>query len=985
MHYFSQDNYYTQEQGLQESAWFGQGALALGLQGKVEKQEFSKLLQGLVDGQELGKLVRNETTGAPEREHRPGTDMTFSAPKSVSLLAEVAGSKEVREAHEAAVQKALAYVERELSGTRYTEDGKTLHVRTGNLSVAMFRHNTSRELDPQTHTHAVIMNVTQRSDGQWRSLDNTPIFEDKGLISAIYTAELASQLQALGFELTRTDDKGNFEIAGISREQIEHFSQRRAEIEAALKERGIDIRTATREQREEATLMTRGRKTEVDHAQLLGGWTQQANELGIDFESILARAQAHKEAGGFVPHNTLTGRQAMTFAASHLFEREAVVQKSELLATAIAHGAGRVGPDDVRRAFDKLETDGDLVRLSDGKGGTGGQSVNAAQYTSRKMISSERWSLEQVRTQKGQTLPVMTQQEVGARIALEENRRNMQSKPHGPATQTGGSKRFAYTEGQKDALALALTTKDRYIEVQGLAGTGKTTMLKGLNAMATERGMVVRGMAPTGAASQTLSREAGIASDTVAMFGVKERKLQADITFAKQYADDFERRPEMWVVDESSFLSQKQKSVIDAMAQNAGAKVVYLGDKLQLQGVEAGKPFELAQAHGISTAYMTEISRQKMPEMQQAVAILTGHHRLQSGERLSEIELASNARAFAYMDKVGMVREIPEVAPTPGHSHEKPGALIQAVVTDVLARSASERALTLVITPFNKDRHAINAGVRDGLRSKGELQGADQTREVLVRPDSTGKTRAQVKEAQYYKVGDVIRSGKAYKAIDLDQGEYARVVEIRSTEGVVVLHKENGTRIDWQPLKHNKVEVYQPETREIAKGDLIRFTRNSGELTNGTVAKIVDIKDGVATAEVKREGKAESHQVNLNHNRHWDHAYASTVHASQGSTQQQVVFLIRTPDVEGARQQEQQLQQMAKVFADRGFYVGVTRASHATRIYTNSKELAGQAVGIKQDKTSAIEVLEAVRRERTSQSHQLDRDRDIEGQKGRTR
>jgi len=945
MHYFSQDNYYTQEQGLEESAWFGQGAQTLGLSGKVDKHQFAQLLQGQVAGQELGKLTRNEKTGAPERDHRPGTDMTFSAPKSVSLLAEVAGKKEVREAHEAAVLKALTYVERELSGTRYTVGSQTEHVRTGNLSVAMFRHNTSRELDPQTHTHAVILNVTQREDGKWRSLDNTPIFEDKGLISAIYTAELASRLQKLGYELTRTDDKGNFEIAGITREQIEHFSQRRAEIEAALKARGIDINTATREQREEATLLTRGRKTEVDHSQLITDWKQQAENLGIDFAAITQRAQVHQDKGGFVPQDRLSGREAMVFAAGHLFEREAVVDKALLLATAIAHGAGRLGPDQVQLAFDKLERDGDLVKLQGGQGGQGGQ------YTSRKMISSETWSLEQVRAQKGQTAPVMTAQEVGERIAKEEMRRNAECKP------SRSAKRFAYTDGQKDALTLALTTRDRYIEVQGLAGTGKTTMLKALNAMAQERGIVVRGMAPTGAASQTLSREAGIASDTVSMFVVKERKLQGDIAFAKRYAEGFERKAEMWVVDESSFLSQKQKSVIDAMAQNAGAKVVYLGDKLQLQGVEAGKPFELAQKHGISTAYMTEISRQKTPEMQQAVAILTGHDRLESGERLNEIELASNARAFAYMDKTGMVREIKELPPQRSDRTPTQSALVKAVVTDVIAMSARERSNTLVITPFNKDRHAINASVRDGLRKTGELRGPDHHREILVRPDSGGKTRAQIKEAQYYKVGDVVRAGKTYKAVDLVQGDYARVVEVHAQQGRVVLQKDNGQRIDWSPIKHNKVEVYQSEQRNIAVGDLIRLTRNAGELTNGTVARIVAIKDGLASLEVNRGNAVESHTIDLAQNKHWDHAYASTVHASQGSTQQQVVFLIRTPENENVALQERQLQQMAKVFADRSFYVGVTRASHATRIYTNSKDAAARAVGIKQDKTSAVETM----------------------------
>ncbi len=937
MHYFSKDNYYTQEQGVAESAWFGRGAQALGLSGKVGTTAFAQVLRGEVAGQSLGKWVKNEKTGTMERDHRPGTDMTFSAPKSVSLLAEVDGRNDVRAAHEAAVIKALTYIERELAGTRQTVDGETAFVRTGNLTVALFRHNTSRDLDPQTHTHAVILNATRRDDGQWRSIDNKALFDNQRVIGAIYMSELAKGLQNLGYELERTDDKGNFEIAGVNREQIEQFSQRRAAMQESLGARGIDIDQATQQQKEDAALMTRARKSDVDHGQLISDWKTQAQAVGIDFTGIEARANARRDQGRFAPQDAMSGREALVFAAAHRFEREAVVSKPELLATAMAHGTGRVGPDAVLKAFAKLEHDGDLIQLPNGN------------YTSRKMLGSEMWALENTRAHKDSTPALMSVQEVTQRIAADEASRNANT-PR--AISRHSPKRFAYSEGQKEALTLALTTRDRYMEVQGLAGTGKTTMLKALNTMAQERGYTVRGMAPTGAASQTLSREAGIHSDTVSMFYVKERKLQADIAFAQKHADDFRRRAEMWVVDESSFLSQKQKAVIDSLAVKAGAKVIYLGDKLQLQGVDAGKPFELAQADGITTAFMTEISRQKTPHMKRAVAIMTGHDRLKPGERLNAIELASNGVAFKFMDEAGMVKEIADTG-----VHSKGRGLVAAVVEDVLRLDNDARARTLVITPFNKDRLDINAGIREGLRTAGDLRGPDQTREVLVRPDSGGKTRATIKEAQYYKPGDVVRSGKTYKTVNLDKGEYTRVAEVHAQRGIVVLQKQDGQRVDWEPRKNNMVEVYKSELRAVAKGDMIRITRNEGDLTNGTVAKIAALHGDIASLAVDRGDRVESHQIDLTRNKHWDHAYASTVHAAQGSTQDNVIFLIRTPEVGNGRQQEAALQQVAKVFADRSFYVGVTRASHDTRIYTNDKTLAASAVGIRQDKTSAVETI----------------------------
>ena len=914
LHYFSKDNYYTQDEGLEKSEWLGQGAAALGLSGQIERQDFFEILNGKVDGQELGKFVVNEETGEREREHRPGTDMTFSAPKSVSLLAEVAGNREVREAHEAAVKKALTYIESELAYTRQMKDGELESVKTGNLVVAMFRHNTSRELDPQTHTHAVIMNATKREDGEWRSLTNDEIWKAQRVVGAIYTGELASKLQELGYELRRTDEKGNFEVVGVTREQIEHYSQRRADIEASLKSRGVDMDSATAQDKEDATLMTRAKKVDVDHDALIADWKGRAQNIGLNLAEIQAKAEAAREQGGIMREDKLTGRQAMEFAAAHLIEREAVVSKEDLMKTALEHGVGRVSPTDVQKAFDKLEAEGHLVKLPDGN------------YTTAKMLGSEQWALDQVQAQKGVMPAMMTAEQVAERVAKAEDKQG-----------------FKYTEGQKEALTTVMTTEDRYVAGQGLAGTGKTTMLRSLKEMAQEQGYTVRGMAPTGAASKVLARETGIATDTVSMFQIKERQLQKDIEFAKQFAPDFQRKPEMWIVDESSFLSQRQKAQLDHMAAKAGAKVVYLGDTLQLQGVEAGKPFELAQKYGgIETSYMTEISRQKTPDLKAAVDIITGRDQLADGARLTAVELKNNARAFEHMDKTGMVKEV------------KNGGLIDAAVKDVLAMSAAERERTIVITAYNKDRHEINAGVRDGLKQTGEVSRIEQNKEIFI---SKGWTRAVTKEAQYYNAGDVVRFGRDYKQIDAAKGEYARVVSTDAPRGVVLLQKENGQTIAWEPKKHNNVEVYDAERRDIAKGDIIRMTRNEGEFKNGEVARVAAIDGDKVKLELKQDEAIGYHDVDLAKSKHWDYAYASTVHASQGATQHRAMFVIRAPEDENEKKQARQLEAMAKVFGNRSFYVGSTRASHELSIYTNDKVVAAKAVSAQQDKTSAVETL----------------------------
>lgn len=675
----------------------------------------------------------------------------------------------------------------------------------------------------------------------------------------------------------------------------------------------MDIDEAGAQLKEDAALLTRDRKKEVDHVQLIADWKARADAQGVNFDQIWKDAMASVEKG-VMREDRLTGRQAMEFAAAHLVEREAVVSKEDLLQVAIAHGTGRVSPTDVMKAFDKLEQQGHLVKLPDGN------------YTTAKMLGSEKWAVDQVKAEKGTTVAMMDAEKTGAAIDVLERKQG-----------------FTFTAGQREALSMAMTSHDRYVAIQGLAGTGKTTMLRAFREMAQDQGYVVRGMAPTGAAAKVLARETGIAAETVAMFQIKERQLQRDIEFTKQYSPEFQRKSEVWVVDESSFTSQRQKAQLDYMAAKAGAKVVYLGDSLQLQGVEAGKPFELAQREGeIQTAYMTEISRQKGEDVKEAVGIIVGRDKLEPGQRLTEVELTENTRAFNYLVDKGHVKETED--------------LVGSVVKDVLSKTQEQRENTIVITAYNKDRKAINEGVRAGLKEQGLVSHDEQTKEVFV---SKGWTRAMMKEAQYYKEGDVIRFGRDYQKMGVGKGEYARVIsgDGSGTGGVVLRREKTGETLYWEPKKNNNIEVYNSETRAVSKGDMIRLTRNEGIFKNGEVATVAAVQGEKVVLAIKVENDISLHEVSLDTNKHWDHAYASTVHASQGATKQEATLAIRPPSDENEKKEGLAMSRMAKVFGDRAFYVGVTRASQKITIYTTDKDAAAKAVGVKQDKTSALQTI----------------------------
>jgi conjugative relaxase-like TrwC/TraI family protein len=216
------DDYYAKDGGAMQ--WQGAGAEALGLSGEVEQARFRELLDGRIsDNTKLMRTVK-EADGKVVSKERLGYDLTFSAPKGVSLQALVHGDASIIEAHDKAVAAAIREAER-LSQARITVNKKTGTENTNNLVVAKFRHETSRALDPDLHTHAFVLNMTQRSDGEWRALKNDGVFNSSMFLGNVYKAELARELEKAGFQL-RYERNGTFDLAHFSDEQIREFSSR---------------------------------------------------------------------------------------------------------------------------------------------------------------------------------------------------------------------------------------------------------------------------------------------------------------------------------------------------------------------------------------------------------------------------------------------------------------------------------------------------------------------------------------------------------------------------------------------------------------------------------------------------------------------------------------------------------------------------------------------------------------------------------------
>lgn len=250
--YYSQDNYYTSSELTGASQWVGRGAEELDLRGLVDEQGFVAVL--------AGKLPDGSSIPIVHGEHRPGVDLTFSAPKSISLLALVGRDERIVGAFRESVNATLCWTEKNIVEARVWDPKARVQVaeKTGNMVAATFLHDVNRNNEPQLHIHAVIANATKASDGKWHAVHNDQLYRNQHLIGAVHNAELRSRIEALGYETVpaRNPIDGAFEIKGISRDVIEAFSTRRGEILEALAK---EDRSSPRE-RELAALATRQAK-----------------------------------------------------------------------------------------------------------------------------------------------------------------------------------------------------------------------------------------------------------------------------------------------------------------------------------------------------------------------------------------------------------------------------------------------------------------------------------------------------------------------------------------------------------------------------------------------------------------------------------------------------------------------------------------------------------------------------------------------------
>ena len=919
--YFAADNYYTGADADRSGTWVGNGAERLGLEGRVNAEQFDALLRGELPG---GIQVGNAGQA-----HRPGTDLTFSLPKSWSLLALVGGDQRIIDAYREAVIDTLRWAEKNAAQTRMGSQAGYGKVATDNLTIGLFQHDTNRNQEPNLHFHAVVANVTQGSDGKWRALRNDKLWSFNTLLNSMTMARFRLSVEKMGYEAGLVGKHGNFEAAGIAREQVMAFSTRREEVLAARRGSGLEAGIV-------ATLETRKGKEPVrDREGLLSSWRQRAEEVGLDLGSLIdasrMRTAAKALAGSrgqsllqrgiaklrefaqrikgdpadpLIPAHvlkqdapTIAAAQAVASAVRHLSQREAAFPREGLLKAALDFGLPTT-VDHVETRVNALVRSG---ALEPGKG------EHRGWLASREALDLESTILANVDQGRGAASPILDRSDAAERVQA------VAAINHG----------ISLNEGQENAASLVLSSHDRIVAIQGIAGAGKSSVMKPVAQLLREEGKQVLGLAVQNTLVQMLERDTGIQSMTIARFLAQWGRLLREpgnttlLGEARSALGDH-----VLLLDEASMVSNEDKAKLVRLANLAEVqRLVLVGDKRQLGAVDAGKPFDLVQQAGIERANMDVNLRGRDPALRRA----------QAAAQEGRIDDALRALAPSTIEARG------------------DSAIVAA--EQWLALSPADRDRTSIYASGRSLRSAVNEAVQRGLKANGELGPRAARLSVHVRINAT---REELRHLGAYRAGMILNFRSFDRAQGLAAGDYT-VKSIDHARKRLVLEDKKGRARNFSPsrlrpgAKNDRLSLFERKSLVAFEGDKIRWTDNDHKraLFNADQARIVAIDPKGITVETT-SGK----ELRLSRSdpmlKRLDLAYALNAHMAQGLTSDRGIAVMDSRERNLSNRQT--------------FLVTVTRLRDGLTLVADNAEKLGRAIKSNSgEKTSALEVTQRLK------------------------
>ncbi len=566
--YFSEHlsvgDYYTEGQQVL-GQWYGEAAEKLGLSGVTRQDDFVRLCDNLhpQTGEKL--TARQNTTRldvGPDGELRKNAnrrvfyDFTFSPAKSVSIAALVGHDSRIAEAHEQAVTAALGQLQA-FAATRVRKRGQCTDRTTGNIVAAVFRHDTSRALDPQLHTHCIVFNATFDSvEARWKALQNHDMLSAQKFIENVYYHDLSRRLRRFGYGI-ENQRRGDFEIKGVSPTLIEKFSKRHQEIDQKtreLLEREPEKATGNVAAiRDHIAHKERARKIKgVTLGELRSSWDRELTDAEKTSLGRLATEQPSTAAS-----REALAEKAVTWAEEHLFERRSVVLEHELWRHALEHVRGQ-------------EVDLAGIQSATGRRGYVRYKQHPGRITTREVIDRE-WEI--VCLARG-----------GVRRCA-------------PLCPGHSIQNASLDSEQRHAVERILQSRDFVSLFRGGAGTGKSYTLREVYGALRQTGSTVIVVAPQRQQVMDLERDSFQGAQTVSGFLTRGSLPRGGVL----------------LVDEAGQIGGRQMHQLLSLAQANEGRVILSGDTRQHGAVEASDALRAMEKYSTLPAIELSTIRRQDP------------------------------------------------------------------------------------------------------------------------------------------------------------------------------------------------------------------------------------------------------------------------------------------------------------------------------------------------------------------------------------
>lgn len=750
----TQGDYYTGAEI--NGTWNGKAAdlLGLGVGTDVTKAQFKALLAGKhpITGQKLAQRVRQD--------RRPGVDLTFSVPKSVSLVWAINQDEAILDALREAVKETMTKDVEPLICRRVRQGKKADsmdRVKTGNLVYADFLHKTSRpvdgQVDPHLHIHAFVMNYTS-DGGKHYAAELEEIFRERPSLQAKFEARLARRLkQQLGYRVEKVRfsqsgrSKTGWEIQGVSRATIEKFSSRTEQVEAYAIEHGI---------------------TDASAKGKLGLKTREKKDKGISVDELRQQWKARLTPAEKATFATLKGvaieegqgeseasqvAAAVKFALDHHLYRQSTVERHVVVGTALEYGL-TITPEQVEAA---LQSDDIIHRSQDVRG------AKRDYLTTWQVLEAESRMISFAKEGRGTRMTIARDEHIFAREWLNEQ--------------------------QKEAVRHVLFSRDTVTAVLGGAGTGKSSLMEEAAEAIRSNGKEVFVFAPSSGAREVLEEKGFRNAQTVEHL-LRNEKLHPEL-----------KDQVLWI-DEAGLLDVRSMNAVFEIAKQQNARIVLSGDTRQHASPRRGEALRLLQSEaGLNVARVEKIQRQKGAYKQAVEYISQGHSIVDTTKGLSGL-----LAGFDLLDRLGKIKEI---ASSDRHEH---------LASEYVANH-KQRSL-LVVAPTHGEGEAVTKHIREQLRMAGAIGGEEREFSKLK---SLNLSKAEKREAAFYDQERMIVEFHQNVKGGYKRGARYRVGR-DAEGAIALKPLQGGALQPVPFEAADRFEVYQETTARFAIGDKIRFS-----------------------------------------------------------------------------------------------------------------------------------------------------------------